>query len=811
MSLYFKTFHSYFLLFLLFIPVFLLISCDSNNNGDPVVLKIDPDNDSCVPLTDQYTTCAEACEAEPLNCAADILLHLESEGFISRREINPTIDNQTGEILPGIVQKPNIQSPMHGLFVPVWNNPQLNDAIENALMNPFEKFIAPPWSISAKLNNAVFPENSNPKSLNWSTVMYKIPGFCPETIFPGDPDAPCLGGEWFWFLNRDGFLSFDWNSEDNSSVPAFGKANDFCLACHGAVADTDWLWITHDLIRRQQQLQGSPTIDGHTPASTGAGFCDDVTGLSPDRPTDVLFGPNQILEMFPNNVVEPTNRMFNCYSWKTFIGLFWPASETQRGVPDKTKSIADSGQRVWSTYKQTYEMFQPLDTGWTLDDKNWNDDQPLPDVCRDALEEAELPTNTKTFQILNETHQAFGSQFNNLIDQNSNEVHYNVRVNRDEFERMKEMGFADTGTYDYNGPFGINKTLFQMPDNTVGVTGEGATEVKSAWKLMCTDPETCKNVDDPSRYYTETVLIYTPPTPKVIDPLDPGIIPQNTIVLPATCEVAEVGLVGFHIAVKTFWAPQWIWPTFEHIDNVPGNTAEGEPIPETFSFFDPECPDPTPEFLEDCILERPGILPFDEADNSDLRCCPNQQIIVNSSPDPANLESDLVGLIPPKPVPIQVNRLDPIGQNNIDQISVLELNDLFRDLLKDEGSPLQNYVMVNSQWPANGRTPETTDPPYQIINKLCLDVEGQPVDCVEFFPKSLRLRNSAIETYDMAYCKPTTEDIGNEGGPDCTPEGVASNPVQSGSGGCMNCHFSSGTDSSFIWADAIEEQIPLNN
>ena len=59
------------------------------------------------------------------------------------------------------------------------------------------------------------------------------------------------------------------------------------------------------------------------------------------------------------------------------------------------------------------------------------------------------------------THQAYGSQFNNLIDQNNNEVHYNVRVNRDEFERMKEMGFADTGTYDYNGPFSVeNKTRF---------------------------------------------------------------------------------------------------------------------------------------------------------------------------------------------------------------------------------------------------------------------------------------------------------------------------------------------------------------
>ncbi len=804
MSLNVKSVNSFFLLILLFSPLFLFISCDSNNPQDPVVLRIDPDDDSCEPLTDEYATCAEACENEPGNCANDIQLHIESDGFISRRVINPTIDNMTGEILPGEVQKPNIQSPMHGLFVPVWNNPQLNNAIENALMNPFDKFVAPDWSISAKVNNAVEPENTNPRDLNWSTVMYKIPGYCVERIFPDDPEAPCLGGEWFWYLNRGGLLSFDWDSVDNSSVASFGKATDFCLDCHGAVADTDWLWITHDLIRREQQLQGPPIIDGHTPGLTGAAFCEGITELSPDRPQDVLFDPASLSE-------EQANRMFNCYSWQTFIALFWPASETQRGVPDKTKSIADSGQRVWGTYKQTYEMFQPMDPDWTLDDRNWNDDQPLPEVCRDALIDNNLPTDTKTFQVLNETHQAYGSQFNNLIDQNNNEVHYNVRVNRDEFERMKEMGFADTGTYDFNGPFSVeNKTRFQMPDNTDGFTGEGATELKSAWKIMCTDPETCNNVDDPSRYYTETALIYTPPTAKTIDALNIDIIPQNNITVPATCEVAEVGLVGFHIAVKTFWAPQWIWPTFEHIDNVPGNTADDEPVPDTFSFFDTECPEPTEEFLKECVQERPGIIPNDQADNPDLRCCPNQMIILNSSPDPANEESDLVGLRPPNPVPIQVNRLDQIAENNPNQVSVLELNKLFKGLLSEEDSPLKNYILVNTQWPGNGRTSADTEPPYQVINKLCLEGDDEQT-CFDLLPKGLRLRNSTIETYDMAYCEPTGEDIGNEGGPDCTADNVEDNPVQHSSGGCMNCHFSAGTDSSFIWADALEEQIPLEN
>ena len=778
---------------------------DAGNNLEPtfLVIAIDPTDDSCIP-GEPYGSCAEACEQEPLNCAADILNHIEGEGFISRRVLNPNMTD-AGEVIAGTEQKPNIQSPMHGLFVPIWNNPQLNDAIIAELQKPMPSvpFVAPDWSISAKLNNADGPvPPDDPMDLDWSTVMYKIPGYCPERIFPDDPDASCVGGEWFWFLNRGGFLSFGFDAEDNSSIPAFGKATDFCLDCHGAVADTDWLWLTHDLIRRKQQLASNSFEDGHTPGSTGADLCENVTALSPDRPSDVLFDPQSLQN------AEQKNRMFNCYAWQTFVGMFWPASTEERGVPDRTRSIADEGPRVWGTYKQTYEVLQPSDPQWTLDDKEWNDPQPLPEVCRGALESAGLSTETATFQILNETHQAFGSQFNNLVDQNNNIVHYNVRINRDEFESMKEKGYADTGAYDYNGPLGIDKTDFQMPDNTVGATGEGATEVKSAWKILCTDAELCKQVDDPTRYYTETALIYTPAEQKVINALDPSIVPQQKVTSPATCEVAEVGLVGFHIGVKTFWAPQWIWPTFEHIDNVPGNTAADEPVPEHFSFYDRQCPELTTAFLQQCIEQRPGVLPPDALDAPELACCPNQMQVINSSPDPANLESDLVGIRPAELVPVQVNRLDEIGQGNPNQVSVLELNAVFRGLLKAQGSPLQNYVLINTQWPVNGRTSATTEPPHLVMKRLCLESD-RPSQCITLAPNNLRLRNSVIETYDMAYCKPTDENISNEGGPECVPSQVSEDPHQFSSGGCMNCHFSSGTDSSFIWADGIEEQIPL--
>ena len=324
------------------------------------VINIDPNDDSCTPVGSPFGSCARACEINPLGCANDLLKHVESQGFIKRRQLYPFSTEQ----------KPNIQTPMHGLFVPVWNNPQLNEAINRAIKNPLAPIRMPYWSISVKLNNSPgTASNPDPTNLNWATVMYKIPGYCPanDRIFPvGDGHQLCKGGEWFWFLYRDRFLAFDYDSANKASAPAWGKGEQFCVKCHAGAADTDWLWITEDLVRRQQELKIPLSRDGHMPADMGAGLCDDVTSLSPQRPADVLFDPASL------GGPEPANRMFNCYGWKTFVALFWPAKSDDRGVPDKSKPITDDGPRVWETYKQTYEVFQPDRRGWSLKNQRWN-------------------------------------------------------------------------------------------------------------------------------------------------------------------------------------------------------------------------------------------------------------------------------------------------------------------------------------------------------------------------------------------------------------------------------------------------------
>ena len=103
---------------------------------------------------------------------------------------------------------------------------------------------------------------------------------------------------------------------------------------------------------------------------------------------------------------------------------------------------------------------------------------------------------------------------------------------------LKKTHYANTGNYNVGGP---NKLLrwkidpaLQFPDNRPNKTG--AIEIKAAWREMCTD-SSCLKVDDLSHYFTRDAIIYRR------DPLGGD----------ATCRPAKVGLVGFHIAHKTYY------------------------------------------------------------------------------------------------------------------------------------------------------------------------------------------------------------------------------------------------------------------
>ncbi|MGY4566966.1 hypothetical protein [Bradyrhizobium sp. USDA 3256] len=53
-------------------------------------------------------------------------------------------------------------------------------------------------------------------------------------------------------------------------------------------------------------------------------------------------------------------------------------------------------------------------------------------------------------------------------------------------------------------------------------------------------------------------------------------------------KTVQVGLVGMHIGHKSETSPQWIWATFEQIDNLDVDRVAHPNLRP--SFFDPDCP-----------------------------------------------------------------------------------------------------------------------------------------------------------------------------------------------------------------------------
>jgi len=82
----------------------------------------------------------------------------------------------------------------------------------------------------------------------------------------------------------------------------------------------------------------------------------------------------------------------------------------------------------------------------------------------------------------------------------------------------------------------------------------GAIEIKAAWRIIVAEKG-----DDPSRYFTMPAML------QVSGDLVKGGEP--------ICDAVTLGLVGMHIIQKTppqgDLLAQWIWASFEHIDNAP--------------------------------------------------------------------------------------------------------------------------------------------------------------------------------------------------------------------------------------------------
>ncbi len=357
--------------------------------------------------------------------------------------------------------------------------------------------------------------------------------------------------------------------------------------------------------------------------SGSAGAERDMPAVSPDRIDDV-----------PLTAGDPFAVVGN-FAWRAFIALNWPSrlEAAERGVADRFRSLGDPGKRVWETFKSDYELFTVGDDGRPI--------APTPWASYDGRNPcgAGVDNRMKTiaafapFTDFNQPSFAVGEPSNPLVAQNGAYTRYEIHFNEPEFSTLAASGWSQGR----NLPDEIHPAHFPV----------GSIAVKAAWRpLTAADTPAVR-----ARYYVENAEIAD-----VAKTLATGRV---------VCTRAEVALVGLHIVIKTKSRPQWIWTTFEHVDNVPPAGAGEAREPDArdagapYSYFDPSKP-----MKLWPPLGSANTLPVDWSN-------------------------------PPKldPTPMQVVRRYPI------HASTMALNRAYWTLPGVKGTVWEHYMLVAAQWP----------------------------------------------------------------------------------------------------------------
>jgi hypothetical protein len=312
----------------------------------------------------------------------------------------------------------------------------------------------------------------------------------------------------------------------------------------------------------------------------------------------------------------PATILFDDFAWRSFLALVWPARQGQRGEPDSSLRLDASGRpAVFETLKSEWEVFQKDGQA----PKSWNEyGGALPCEMPGSLAFGDMIL--AAFAKFDSVLQAKSTGFSGaLVSQNGKYVRYSSGFNEKLFQHIAD------------GKFFIAKDLH---DNFTPFPPE-SIRVKAAWIEM-------DGIEKPERFHTRQAWLLDRATNR--------------------CEQKLVGLVGLHIVAKTPSIPQWVWATFEHVDNVPGphatrpftfNKGDGAPMP----------------------------------DRNPIVCDP-------AHPCPATPAA-----------PYNVERLHPIlGEPPADvnfEFSTADTNSKYRALLARDypNLPWQNYQVVMTQWP----------------------------------------------------------------------------------------------------------------
>ena len=312
--------------------------------------------------------------------------------------------------------------------------------------------------------------------------------------------------------------------------------------------------------------------------------------MRPIMPVDV--------SIFSNTTCGDCQPCFNSFAWQWFITLNWIADPANPGMPDNKISAKNFGNPgdmrmvTWESWKNAYDVFRD-----TKPDP-WGSVSKTPGNKRiiDGIDEA----NRGHFG----THQSDNTW---LIDQNGNMVFYELRVNKDEFNYIfQNTLYSQEGIYKAfkDGP-GIN-----MPSGPGHYGDVGAIEVKASWMIV---PD--GQISQYSKKYKLAVAM-------VPDIKNNGRLVRKTL-----------AMIGFHIAKKTPLSPQWVWATFEHIDNAPdSNDFKNGTLKNKYNLYNPALgnPGPVPNYITPAARLNDPTKKYDKVQVIRANVIRDKSVIVNN-------------------------------------------------------------------------------------------------------------------------------------------------------------------------------------
>jgi len=328
---------------------------------------------------------------------------------------------------------------------------------------------------------------------------------------------------------------------------------------------------------------------------------------------------------FPQPPMTNPQSIADCEAWQDFIYVNWPADPDKPGYQNESATAADFGKRiddpaqrqvtVWESYATGHQAFagskpalpatRPMLRLSTGNEFLGNK------VVTKAAKAVKVAGGAATApETIN---QATGGW---LTSQSKLLVFYDAWVDNDEFDYINDPdNKLKTGPGQKACAQGTAGLQLPMPKglNCAGAApkvpyglGIGAMEVKAAFlDLSNSDRKTWSN------YLLSAADLCYPNTFKHPDGAQKctfavdgtnfeGWVKPNT----------PVGLVGLHIVHKVVGADQFLWETFEHVNNVPdtpGSTHGG------FDFYSPGGGTPQTDAPEACTSpnDPAGCTPFD--------------------------------------------------------------------------------------------------------------------------------------------------------------------------------------------------------